>query len=216
MMERQDHRDRSLFDFAPLAGQYDQWYATPAGRAHDRAQKRDVRRLLPRASAGQALLDIGCGTGHWSAFFAEMGYRVTGVDIAETMIEVARSAVPQCTFQVADACRLPFDDGTFDVAAAMATLAFVPDAAAAVGEMARCTTTGGRLLVGALNRLAPLNQHRLARRKEPYASGQLLSPAEVKCLLSPYGRVRMIASQRSSPHRPRPLPKRIVERLAAL
>ncbi|MGC9455190.1 MAG: class I SAM-dependent methyltransferase [Phycisphaerae bacterium] len=189
-----NHDAESIFDFGPMARRYDQWYDTPAGQAHDRVQKDDVLRLLPPASAGQTLLDVGCGTGHWSAFFDDMGYRVTGIDASPEMVEVAASVVPECTFRVADAYDLPFDDGTFDVVAMMATLEFLPDQAAAVGEMARCAGEGGRLLVGTLNRLAPLNQRRQAKGKEPYASARLLSPDELRSLLTPLGRVRMAAS----------------------
>jgi len=207
---------KSLFDFGPLAQGYERWYATPAGQAHDRVQKADVQRLFGSASAGEALLDVGCGTGHWSAFFAEIGYQVRGVDIAPEMIAVARARAPECSFQVADAHDLPFDDGTFDVVAAMATLEFLPDPAAGIREMVRCAKEGGHLLVGTLNRLAPLNQHRIAKGKQPYSSAQLVSPAELRSLLSPWGGVRMVASP--SPehgHRP-PLPRRIVARIAGL
>lgn len=210
------HHVGSLFDFGPMAREYDRWYDTPAGQAHDRVQKDDVRRLVRPALAGQTLLDVGCGTGHWSAFFAEMGYRVTGVDVAPAMIEVARSAVPQCTFQAADAHQLPFDDDTFDVVASMATLEFLPDQAAAIREMARCAKEHGQLLVGTLNRLAALNQHRIAKGKPPYSAAHLLSPNELRSLLAPLGRVRMVAS--SPPghgHRP-PLHKRVAGRLAGL
>jgi len=207
---------KSLFDFGPMASEYDRWYATPAGQAHDRVQKEDVRRLLRPASAGQTLLDIGCGTGHWSLFFAGMGYQVKGVDIAPEMIEVARSKVPECSFQVADVYDLPFDDGAFDVVAAMATLEFLPDSAAAVGEMVRCTRRGGYLLVGTLNRLAPLNQHRIAKGKQPYSSARLFSPEELRRFLTPWGRVRMVASLPPG-HGRHPLrPKRIVGRIAGL
>jgi SAM-dependent methyltransferase len=216
MAERMTHHAGSLFDFGPMAREYDRWYDTPAGQAHDRVQKDDVRRLLRPALAGQTLLDVGCGTGHWSAFFAEMGYRVTGIDVAPSMIDVARSAVPECTFQVADAHQLPFDDDAFDVVASMATLEFLPDQATAIRGMARCTKEHGHLLVGTLNRLAPLNQHRISKGKPPYSSAHLLSPDELRSLLTPLGRVRMVAS--SPPghgHRP-PLPKRVVGRIAGL
>jgi len=208
------HQPRTLFDFGPLAGEYDRWYDTPPGRAHDQVQKDDVRSLLPLASTGQTLLDVGCGTGHWSAFFAEMGYRVTGVDIAPRMIEVARAAVSSCRFEVADASQLPFEDSTFDIVSAMATLEFLPDPAAAIAEMARCAKEGGHLLVGTLNRLAPLNQHRLAKGKEPYASAHLLSPDELRSLLAPRGRVRMVASSPPGHDRRPSLPKRAVQRVA--
>ncbi|MFW6061905.1 MAG: class I SAM-dependent methyltransferase [Planctomycetota bacterium] len=194
MVQPSRHPDRSLFDFDALAREYDRWYETPAGQMYDRVQKEDVRRLLPPAVAGQTLLDVGCGTGHWSAFFAEMGYRVTGVDLAAQMIEVARAATGQCTFLVADACHLPFGKSSFEAVAAMATLEFLPDPAAAVQEMVRCAKRDAHLLIGTLNRLAPLNRRRLAEGREPYASAHLLAPEELHVLLAPFGHVRMVAS----------------------
>ncbi|MFW6106869.1 MAG: class I SAM-dependent methyltransferase [bacterium] len=216
MAERMTHHAGSLFDFGPLAREYERWYDTPAGQAHDCVQKDDVRRLLYPASAGQTLLDIGCGTGHWSAFFVGMGYQVTGVDIAPEMIKVAQTKVPECSFQVADAYDLPFDNGTFDVVAAMATLEFLSDQAMAIREMARCTKKDGHILIGTLNRLAPLNQHRISKGKQPYASAHLVSPAELRSLLTPWGCVRMLASSSSGHGHQPPLPIRIVGRIAGL
>ena len=216
MAERIARPAGSLFDFGPMSREYERWYDTPAGQAHDLVQKDDVRRLLRPASAGQTLLDVGCGTGHWSAFFVGMAYKVTGIDVSPAMVEVARSAAPECTFRVADAHQLPFDDETFDVVASMATLEFLPDQATAIREMARCAREHGHLLVGTLNRLAPLNQHRIAKGKPPYSAAHLLSPNELQSLLAPLGRVRMVGS--SPPghgHRP-PLPKRIAGRIAGL
>ena len=214
MVGRITHLEKSLFNFGPLALEYDRWYETPAGEAHDRVQKEDVRRLLHPAS-GQTLLDVGCGTGHWSSFFAEMGYQVTGIDVAPEMIDVARRAVPECTFQIADACELPFEDASFDVVASMVVLEFLPNPTTAVQEMARCAKLRGSLLFGTLNRLAPLNKHRISKGKEPYASGHLFSPAELRSLLSPWGRVSMVASSPRRDERRPLLPKRILGRIAA-
>ena len=208
--------DGSLFDFGPLARGYDRWYDTPAGQAHDRVQTEDVRRLLHPASAGQTLLDVGCGTGHWSAFFAETGYCVTGIDIAPEMIDMARAAAPECTFHVADACHLPFDDATFDVVTVMTALEFIPAAAVVIGEMARCAKEDGHLLVGTLNRLDPLNQDRVSKGKQPYASAHLLSPDELRRLLAPLGRVRMVASSLPGHDQRPPLPQRAVGRIGGL
>ncbi|NLX60326.1 MAG: class I SAM-dependent methyltransferase [Phycisphaerae bacterium] len=185
---------RSLFPFGSMAARYDQWYATPDGQAHDRVQKSDVRLFLGRAAGSQRLLDVGCGTGHWCLFFAEMGYQVTGIDVATEMIQAARQHVPGGSFEVADAADLPFEDKTFDVVAAMAMLEFVPDPRAALREMARCAKPGGRLLIGTLNRHAPLNQERLATGRQPYASARLFSPEPLRVMLAPLGRIRMVAS----------------------
>ena len=60
---------RTLFDFGPLADQYESWYDTPVGQEHDFVQQQDVRDFVRPAPALERLLDVGCGTGHWSRFF---------------------------------------------------------------------------------------------------------------------------------------------------
>ena len=205
----------SLFDFGPMAHEYERWYGTPTGQAHDRVQKEDVLSLLRPAQRGDRLLDVGCGTGHWSRFFASLGYAVTGVDISREMIRVARSRpAPGCVFEPADACALPFAGGSFDVVAAMAVLAFVSDVPSMLHEMFRCVKRHGSVLIGALNRLAPINRHRLATGREPYASGRLLSPWELRDLLQRFGPVRRAASCMPSSNRGRRLGGRVGHRNA--
>jgi len=206
----------SLYDFDPLAGRYDRWYETPAGRAHDAAQKALVRKLLPPAGPEERLLEVGCGTGHWSRFFSGLGYAVVAVDVSERMIETARAAAPAgCAFQVADACDLPFGADVFDVVAAMATLEFVSDAPAAVAEMFRVLRPGGRAVVGTLNRLAPLNRHRVAAGEQPYASARMFSLWELRELLAGFGEVRARATAEAAEGRARRLWKAVTGRTGA-
>ena len=184
----------SLFDFSTVAERYEHWYRTSVGRLHDRLQRLAAMRLLRPGRPGERLLDVGCGTGHWSRFFASYGYAVVGVDISEEMIRVARRLScppPGCTFEVADACALPFGDGTFQVVAAMATLEFVSDVQTVVAELVRCVAPGGSVLIGTLNRLAPINRHRLARARQPYASARMLTATELRRLLGRFGPVNM-------------------------
>ena len=186
---------KSLFDFGPLAPVYDDWYSTPEGLAHDIVQKRDVCSLLPPAGDSQQLLDVGCGTGHWSRFFSSMGYDVQGIDISEEMIGAAQLNTGACGFDVGNACDLPFPDASFDITTSITALEFIPDQAAAVNEMARCTKPGGTMLIGTLNRIATMNMDRLEKGEEPFASGILHGPDELLELLLPLGEIRMAASK---------------------
>jgi len=194
--QQQKTAGASRFDFGSLSHDYDRWYATPPGRANDLAQKKDVLQLLPLATTtGQRLLDVGCGTGHWSGFFATLGYAVVGIDISPEMISVARrQRRPELAFQVADAGALPFKDASFAIAAAMATIEFTVSPPCVLKEMARCVVRKGRILIGTLNGSAPLNRQRVEEGREPYASAQLYSAEELCALLSPFGRLRMVAS----------------------
>ena len=142
------------------------------------------------------LLDVGCGTGHWSRFFAELGYDVVGVDIAEGQLQRAQAhSRNSLQFLKGNLCApLPFDTGTFDIVTAMAVIEFVRSPLQALREMLRCTRKGGRILIGALNRNARLNSQRITKGKETYVSGNLHSEEELLHLLNPFGKTRLIGS----------------------
>lgn len=72
----------------------------------------EFARFLPKAAE---VLDVGCGVGiPATKFLAEEGFKVTGVDIAEPMLEIAKKNVPQATFLAGDMTKLDFPDGSFD------------------------------------------------------------------------------------------------------
>ena len=183
----------SRFDFGRIAGRYDRWYQSRRGALYDRVEKQAMDRLLPDAGKGKRLLDVGCGTGHWSAYFARKGFDVTGVDISEQMIRVAQAKDNfGGRFQVADAQNLPFADDQFDVAAAVTVIEFAAHPTRLLAEMARCVKKRtGTLVIGTLNALAPYNQARRTQHRSVYASAHLLSPQETQDLLSPFGQVDM-------------------------
>jgi SAM-dependent methyltransferase len=199
MADKLNSSGQSLFDFGPLAPLYEDWYTTPEGEAHDIVQQRDMNAMIQPARGPQRLLDVGCGTGHWSRFFSALGYEVQGIDISGEMIRTAREISDGCRFDVGNACDLPFPDAAFDITASITALEFIPDQAAAVREMARCTRPGGVLIIGTLNRIAPVNRDRLDEGEEPFASAKLLGPDELMKLISPLGEVRMVASTVAGP-----------------
>ena len=55
------------------------------------------------------------------------------------------------------------------------------------------------MLIGTLNRIAPINRQRLEKGDEPFASSNLLGPGEFYELISPFGEVLMVASEVPDP-----------------
>lgn len=184
------------FDFNSVADTYDKWYETAEGSIFDRLEKKAISKYLLRNVQGRKLLEIGCGTGHWSQFFSEFGFEVMGVDVSERMISKALEKKLQNTsFYIDDGHFLPFKDGVFDVTAAIVTLEFVRDAELVVREMVRCTRRpGGQLLIGVLNALARLNRKRKGNPGSPYVNARLFSPEQLEQLIEPYGQTHIAVS----------------------
>jgi len=200
-------KEPTRFDFDCVADTYDDWYETAKGSVYDQLEKKAISKYLLRNVQGKKLLEVGCGTGHWSQFFSEFGFEVTGVDISERMINVAKSkGIPNTSFQIADGHSLPFKNGVFDVTASIVTLEFVCSAELVLREMERCTRRpGGQLLIGVLNALAPLNCKRQLYSESLYSKTRLFSPMQLKELLEPYGQTH-IATIGFVPKRERFLP----------
>ena len=197
----------STFDFSSYAKKYDQWYNTPVGKTYDREEKSAVLEFLPSAKPGDRLLDVGCGTGHWSRFFSSLGYEVVGVDISQSMILEARTkCADRTSLMVANAVSLPFEKASFNIVTAMATLEFISHTESAVKEMIRCTKPEGRVIIGTLNKLAPINRERIIKNKEPYVSAYMFSPEELRYFMASFGAVRIrVSVNESKPKQVKPL-----------
>jgi SAM-dependent methyltransferase len=90
--------------------------------------------------ANPKLLEVGCGSGYYSEVFATLlagGVRYTGVDYSDAMIARARARAPSTAFEVADATRLPYADGVFDIVFNGVSLMHIIDYQAAIREAAR-------------------------------------------------------------------------------
>lgn len=60
------------------------------------------------------ILDGGCGTGVWTRYYTQLGFKVAGIDISETTIKRIKSQYPECNFIRGDITKTDFDDNYFD------------------------------------------------------------------------------------------------------
>src|SRR3954462_13278 len=95
-----------------------------------------------RIRAGMRVLDVACGSGVIAKHAAKRGARVTGVDLAPRMLELAARLNPGCTFQEASVDAMPFKDGAFDAVVCAFGIGHFPDPPAAVAECARVASGG--------------------------------------------------------------------------
>lgn len=104
-------------DYDAFAWFYDDYWSVGVTRELLRALG---KLFLPRLPEGARLLDLCCGSGRVAAELEARGFRVTGLDLSEEMLRLARRRAPAAEFQRADArtFRLPpvFDAAlsTFD------------------------------------------------------------------------------------------------------
>ena len=111
------------------------------------------RRLLALAGplSGRHVLDLCCGTGDVAFRFARRGAQVVGVDFSGPMLSIAqqRNLREHASIEWvnADALRLPFKNGQFDVVTISYGLRNLADFERGLREMHRVTRPGGRLLI---------------------------------------------------------------------
>ena len=121
--------------------------ATPAERAA-------WDRIMDLVLAGRAALDaldVGCGTGFLSLELAKRSHRVTGIDLAPAMLDMARQKAAEAgldiRFETGDAEQAPFPAGSFDLVISRHVLWTLPHPEAAIDDWIRVLRPGARLVV---------------------------------------------------------------------
>ncbi|HEX3518475.1 MAG TPA: methyltransferase domain-containing protein [Solirubrobacteraceae bacterium] len=149
------------------------WRSLPAGLEPPDFEVRR-RFLLEHLSAGERVLDVGCGDGSFAAELQAAGAEVVGIDVADEALRRARARNPEIELQMVDQDRpWPLEDASFDVVWAGEVIEHVADTAAWLSEVRRVLRSGGALLLstpdhGPLTLLAAgLSKRAFATRFDP-------------------------------------------------
>jgi len=105
--------------------------------------------VLERAhvTSGTRYLDIGCGAGMAGRIAAARGARVSGIDAAAALLDIARVRTPAGDFRRGDLEELPFADQSFDVVTGFNSFQYAGNPAVALGEARRVTAPGGAVAI---------------------------------------------------------------------
>jgi ubiquinone/menaquinone biosynthesis C-methylase UbiE len=175
-------RGETAFD-EHIAAHYEEWYETQEGRRADTLEKAVLGWLLGGVPQIDSVLEIGCGTGHFSRWLDCRGLATVGLDLSAAMLAEAKVSAGVSLVQGKASC-LPFADDTFDVTAFITTLEFLALPRQALVEALRVARRG--VILGVLNRWSLLGLERRLRslcRWTIYDAAHFYGVGELKRLL---------------------------------
>jgi len=149
-----------------MEGAIAKWYASLTKKSMDDF-KALARRTAARVPAGGCVLEVAPGPGYFAIELAKLGdYRITGLDISSTFVEIARSNAAKANVHVdfhhGNASLMPFGDGGFDFIFCRAAFKNFGEPKRALQEMNRVLKPGGQALIIDLRRDATKDSIRQA------------------------------------------------------
>jgi SAM-dependent methyltransferase len=137
-----------------MSGSAERWGPLWGARADDWARTEEqqlpaYQEALRRVGLepGRRVLDIGCGAGVFLRLAAERGALPSGIDASESLLELARSRVPDADLCVGDMQFLPYGDDRFDLVTGFTSFFFAADMGAALREAGRVAAPGAPVVI---------------------------------------------------------------------
>lgn len=107
----------------------------------------DAALKAAKAATGSAVLDVGCGAGLALKMAQARGAKVSGLDAAAGLVEIARSRCPGADIRLGECEELPFADNSFDVTTGFNSFQYATDPVHALSEAKRVTKPNGYVVV---------------------------------------------------------------------
>ena len=142
-----------------MEGVVAKWYAATTKKSMEDFRAL-ARRVAQEIRPNSAVLEVAPGPGYFTIELAKLGtFRVTGLDISKTFVDIARRNARQsgvnAAFEVGNASSMPFESSTFDFLLCRAAFKNFAEPVRALQEMYRVLKPGGRALIIDLRRDTP-------------------------------------------------------------
>jgi ubiquinone/menaquinone biosynthesis C-methylase UbiE len=141
---------------------YEAYYQTKYRRA-DTLEKELLRKLLNQFGGIREVLEVGCGTGHFTKWMESLGLECYGLDLSHIMLIEARKLWTNGQLIQGESGYLPFKSESFDVIAFITCLEYMPSVTTVLREAARVARKG--IVIGLMNKWSPSTVRRIAQVK---------------------------------------------------
>ena len=176
--------DDSRYQQQQTAIEYEKYFETKYKRA-DLLEKRLLIKLLGQFKNATNLLEIGCGTGHFTRWMDATGLECYGVDVSIPMLKEAKKLWINGRLLQGEGSRLPFKDKSVDIVTYITSFEFMPDAAIALEEAARVAKKG--VIMGLMNKNSTATLRKgglsIAGKNTFYGKAHFYSIFDIKKLL---------------------------------
>jgi ubiquinone/menaquinone biosynthesis C-methylase UbiE len=127
---------------------YESWYEGKYKRA-DLLEKTVLEVMMKEFQKPSKVVEIGCGTGHFTRWFSSLGLETTGVDLSPYMVKQAKSLWKEGEFINSPSLNLPLKSKSFDLAFFITCFEYMPDPSGVLREAARVSRRG--IIMGLMN-----------------------------------------------------------------
>jgi ubiquinone/menaquinone biosynthesis C-methylase UbiE len=141
--------EKSVYSQEQAVKRYEASYESKYKRA-DALEKKLLKKLLEQFGDAQRLLEVGCGTAHFTKWMESLGFECYGVDISMFMLKEARKIWIQGCLLQCESSHLPFRTKSMDIVVYVTSLEFMPDLDTVLTEAGRVAKKG--LVIGLINK----------------------------------------------------------------
>jgi len=178
----------NVFKNKIIAESYDNFYTTELGKQIDAIEKGMISELIENIPKTE-MLELGCGTGHWTEYFLKQNFKIIAIDTSEPMLDIALKKNLKAKFINGNSENLPFADNSYSVISSITMIEFVENQDTVFSEIYRVLKPKGWFILGSLNAKSILAKNK--NNDESFRNALFLTPNELERKLDFFGETKM-------------------------